>query len=134
MRFLDTNIFIRFLTDDVPAKADACEKIFKKAVEKEETLFTTDLVIAEIVWVLESFYELPKKEIQDKVEKILNTPNLICPHKDQILSALVLYSEKNIDYIDACNALTLKEKGIEELYSYDKHYDRIDWLTRLEPY
>ncbi len=134
MRFLDTNIFIRFLTDDVPEKADACEKIFKKAVEKEETLFTTDLVIAEIVWVLESFYELPKKEVQDKVEKILNTPNLICPHKDLILSALVLYSEKNIDYIDACNSLILKEKGIEELYSYDKHYDRIDWLTRLEPY
>ncbi len=134
MRFLDTNIFIRFLTDDVPEKADACEQIFKKAVEKEETLFTTDLVIAEIVWALESFYELPKKEVQDKVEKILNTPNLMCPHKDLILSALVLYSEKNIDYIDACNALTLKEKGIEELYSYDKHYDRIDWLTRLEPY
>jgi len=134
MRFLDTNIFIRFLTDDVPEKVDACEEIFKKAVEKQETLFTTDLVIAEIVWVLESFYELPKKEVQDKVEKILNTSNLICPHRDLILSALVLYSEKNIDYIDAYNALTLKEKGIEELYSYDKHYDRIDWLTRLETY
>jgi len=133
MRFLDTNIFIRFLTDDVPEKVDACEEIFKKAVEKQETLFTTDLVIAEIVWVLESFYELPKNEIQDKVQKILNTPNLICPHKDLILNALILYSEKNIDYIDAYNALTLKENGIEELYSYDKHYDRIDWLTRLEP-
>jgi len=133
MRFLDTNIFIRFLTDDVPEKADACEEIFRKAVEKQETLFTTDLVIAEIVWVLESFYELPKDEIQDKVEKILNTPNLICPHKDLILSALILYSEKNIDYIDAYNALILKENGIEELYSYDKHYDRIDWLTRMEP-
>jgi len=133
MRFLDTNIFIRFLTDDVPEKVDACEEIFKKAVEKQETLFTTDLVIAEIVWGLESFYELPKNEIQDKVEKILNTPNLICPHKDLILSALILYSEKNIDYIDAYNALILKENGIEELYSYDKHYDRIDWLTRLEP-
>lgn len=133
MRFLDTNIFIRFLTDDVPEKVDACEEIFKKAVEKQEILFTTDLVIAEIVWVLESFYELPKNEIQDKVEKILNTPNLICPHKDLILSALILYSEKNIDYIDAYNALILKENGIEELYSYDKHYDRIDWLTRLEP-
>jgi len=45
----------------------------------------------------------------------------------------MLYSEKNIDYIDAYNALILKENGIEELYSYDKHYDRIDWLTRLEP-
>jgi len=133
MRFLDTNIFIRFLTDDVPEKADACEEIFRKAIEKQETLFTTDLVIAEIVWVLESFYELPKNEIQDKVEKILNTPNLICPHKDLILSALIIYSEKNIDYIDAYNALILKENGIKELYSYDKHYDRIDWLTRLEP-
>jgi predicted nucleic-acid-binding protein len=133
MRFVDTNIFIRFLTDDVPEKVDACEEIFKKAVEKQETLFTTDLVVAEIVWVLESFYELPKNEIQDKVEKILNTPNLICPHKDLILSALILYSEKNIDYTDAYNALILKENGIEELYSYDKHYDRIDWLTRLEP-
>ena len=133
MRFLDTNIFIRFLTDDVPEKVDACEEIFKKAVEKQETLFTTELVIAEIVWVLESFYELPKNEIQNKVEKILNTPNLICPHKDLILSALILYSEKNIDYIDAYNALILKENGIVELYSYDKHYDRIDWLTRLEP-
>ncbi|MDL1962661.1 MAG: PIN domain-containing protein [Deltaproteobacteria bacterium] len=133
MRFIDTNIFIRFLTNDIPEKADACEKIFKKAVAKKETLFTTDLVIAEIVWVLESIYELQKEEVQDKVEKILNTPNLICPHRNLILSALTLYSEKNIDYIDAYNALVLKDEGIEELYSYDKDYDRIDWLTRLEP-
>ena len=35
MRFVDTNILIRFLTNDIPQKADACEKIFKKAVEKK---------------------------------------------------------------------------------------------------
>ena len=133
MRFVDTNILIRFLTNDIPQKADACEKIFKKAVEKKEIIFTTDLVIAEIIWVLESFYELEKEEIQPKVEKILNTPNLVCPNKNLILRALALYREKNIDYIDAYNALILKEKGINELYSYDKDYDRIDWLTRLEP-
>ena len=133
MIFIDTNIFIRFLTNDIPKKADACEKIFKKAVEKKETLFTTELVIAEIIWVLESYYELPKEEIQDKVEKILNTPNLICPNKDLILGALTLYSEMNIDYIDSCNALILKDKHIEKLYSYDTHYDRFDWLKRLEP-
>jgi len=133
MRFVDTNVFIRFLTNDIPQKADACEEVFKKAVQKEEIIFTTDTVIAEIVWVLESFYELQKEEIQSKVEKILNTPNLVCPNKDLILRALALYREKNIDYIDAYNALILKEKGVDELYSYDKDYDRIDWLTRLEP-
>jgi predicted nucleic-acid-binding protein len=133
MKFIDTNIFIRFLVNDIPQKADACEKIFKNAVARKETLFTTEMVIAEIIWVLESYYELSQLEVQEKVEKILNTPNLICPNKDLILNALTIYVEKNIDYIDAYNALILKNKGITELYSYDKHYDRMDWLTRLEP-
>jgi len=133
MRFIDTNIIIRFLTDDVPEKADACEEVFKREARKDERVFITDLVVAEIVWVLESVYGLSKKEIQDKVEKILNTPNLFCLHKDIILGALILYAEKDIDFIDAYNALILKEKGIKELYSYDRHYDQIEWLTRLEP-
>lgn len=133
MKFVDTNIFIRFLTNDIPQKADACEKLFKKAIDKKETLFTTDLVIAGIIWVLESYYELDKKEVQDKVEKILNTPNLICQNKEIILLALVLYLEKDIDYIDAYNAVFLKKNSIETLYSYDKHFDKIGWLTRLEP-
>ena len=133
MKFVDTNIFIRYLTNDVPRKADACEKIFKNAIFKKESLFTTELVIAEIIWVLESYYELPKEDVQVKVEKILNTPNLTCPYKDLIMEALTLYREKNIDYIDAYNALILRKKGIETVLSYDKHYDRIDWLTRSDP-
>jgi len=133
MRFIDTNIFIRYLTDDDPVKADACEKIFTRMIAKEEVCFTTDMVIAEIVWILESFYELSKQEIQDMVEKILNTPNLSCSNKDLILNALVLYSEKNIDYIDAYNAFIMKDNGTKELYTYDRHFDRVDWLARVEP-
>ncbi len=133
MRFVDTNIFIRYLTDDIPDKADRCEKIFQKAVDGEESLYTTDMVIAEIVWVLESYYELPGAEVQEKVEKILNTPNLTCPNKDMILTALVLYVKKNIDFIDAYNAVILRKEGAREVYSYDKHYDRISWLIRKEP-
>jgi len=133
LRFVDTNIFIRYLTADILDKADACDKLFKRAISGKVKLFTTDLVIAEIIWVLESYYELGKNDVREKVEKILNTPNLFCQQKDIILGALNLYTEKNIDYIDAFNALILKDKGIEELYSYDPHFDRIDGLTRLEP-
>ena len=110
-----------------------CEKIFKKALQNEETLFTTELVIAEIIWVLGSYYELPKEEVQEKVEKILNTPNLVCPKKESILAALALYADKNIDYIDAYNALILKERNIKTVYSYEKHYQRIAWIERVEP-
>ncbi len=133
MKFIDTNIFIRFLTNDIPDKASACEKIFREAEEKNESLFTTEMVIAEIIWVLESYYELPKKQVQEMVEKILITPFLLCPQKDLILNALSLYSDKNIDYIDAYNASILREQGIKEVYSYDRHFDKIDWVGRIEP-
>jgi predicted nucleic acid-binding protein len=133
MRFVDTNIFLRFLVNDVPQQADACEALFRKAIAGEEALYTTDMVIAEIVWVLESYYELSGTEVRTKVEKILNTPNLTCDNKEIILHALALYDEKRIDYNDAYNACILKMKGIGEIYSYDKHYDRLSWLKRIEP-
>jgi len=133
MRFVDTNVFLRFLLNDDPEKADACEMLFRRAIEGEESLFTTEMVMAEIVWVLESYYELSKSDIRDKLEKILNTQNLDCPNREIIINALAAYEEKNIDYIDAYNASILKMKGIDEVYSYDRHYDRIKWIKRIEP-
>jgi predicted nucleic-acid-binding protein len=133
MRFVDTNVFLRFLVNDLPEQADHCEAIFRKAVTGEEALYTTDMVVAEIIWVLESYYDLPRIEVRSKVEKILNTQNLTCDNKETIIHALNLYDEKNIDYIDAYNACILKLKGIGEVYSYDKHYDRMSWLKRIEP-
>ncbi len=133
MRFVDTNVFLRFLVNDIPQQADACEAIFRRAVAGGEILYTTDMVMAEIVWVLESYYELPRSEVRTKLEKILNTPGLTCDNKEVIMHALSLYEDKNIDYIDAYNACLLRAKGIEEIYSYDRHFDRLDWLKRVEP-
>jgi len=133
MRFVDTNVFLRFLVNDDPAKADACEALFRRAIDGDETLSTSDMVIAEIIWVLESYYELKKSDIRERVEKILNTRNLSCPNREIIISALSIYDEKNMDFIDAYNAFLLKRDEIDEIYSYDKHFDRIDWIKRIEP-
>jgi len=133
MRFVDTNVFLRFLVNDDPAKTDACEALFRNAIAGDEALCTSDMVIAEIIWVLESYYELKKADIRESVEKILNTRNLDCPNREIIISALSIYVEKNIDFIDAFNAFMLKRDEINEIYSYDKHFDRIDWIKRIEP-
>ncbi len=133
MRFVDTNVFLRFLVNDDSAKADTCETLFRQAIAGDEILFTSDMVIAEMIWVLESYYDLKRPDIRDHVEKILNTQNLHCPNRELIISALSIYAEKNIDFIDAYNAFLLKRDGIDEIYSYDKHFDRVDWLKRMEP-
>ena len=59
--------------------------------------------------------------------------NLHCPNREIIISALSIYIEKNIDFIDAYNAFMLKRDEIYEIYSYDKHFDRVGWIKRIEP-
>ncbi|GJL65500.1 MAG: pilus biogenesis protein [Nitrospirales bacterium] len=133
-RFVDTNVFLRFLTNDDPQKAKRAEALFRKAIRGDTALVTSLLVIAEIVWTLESFYHLDKVEIAPKVEKILNTPNLECPDAHLILMALDLYVQENIDFIDAYHACFLKEVDLTQIYTYDRrHFHRVPWLEIMEP-
>ena len=74
--FADTNLFLRYLTNDVPAQADAVEHLLHRAAAGEIILVTNTLVVAEIIWTLESFYRLTKDDIQAKILAILNTVGL----------------------------------------------------------
>ena len=131
--FIDTNIFLRYLTGDDPEKFERCQDLFKRALEKKIVLLTSDMVIAELVWTLDSFYNVPKEEIIEKVTIIVNTPNLKIPNKKLISEVLALFSQKNIDYIDAYNAVFLKNNGCTQIFSYDKDFDRIEDIKRVEP-
>ena len=132
--FVDTNVFLRFLTNDDPAKAKRAETRFKNAVSGKEHLRTSLLVIAEIVWTLESFYKLEKKDIAEKVSTILNTPNLACTEARLIRLALDLYVDQNIDFIDAYHAFYLKDEDLLKIVTFDrKHFGRVNWLEIVEP-
>lgn len=132
--FVDTNVFLRFLTADDPVKAKKAKELFERAVNGKVTLQTSLMVIAEIIWTLESFYKLDRREIAAKVEKILNTPHLECPETDLIFQALDFYAEKNVDFIDAYHAFLLRERGFLQIVTFDrKHFKRVDWLEILEP-
>ncbi len=133
MKFLDTNVILRYLTLDSAPKARKCESLFQRVSSGKEALFTSALVIAEVVWVLEKAYKLSKTEITGLIQKILNTPHIECDEKDILMAAAGLYHLKNIDFIDAYNAILMQSKNIEAIYSYDTHFDRIPPLKRIEP-
>ena len=132
-KFIDTNIFLRYLTKDDPSKYDKCREIFKNATEGKIALVTSGMVIAELIWTLLSYYKVAKADIVEKVSIIVSTENLYIPDKDIIADALVLYSRKNIDYIDAYNAIFMRYHGVDEIYSYDKDFDAIEGTKRAEP-
>ena len=132
--FVDTNLFMRYLTNDVPVQADAVESLLQRAAKGKVNLITTGMVIAEIVWTLESFYELEKKKIQEMVLGILNTDGLEVIDSDLILQAIVPYADKNVDYIDAFNAAWMVKNDVDKIYTFDqKHFDRFEKIIAEAP-
>ncbi len=132
--FADTNLFLRFMTNDIPEQADAVENLLRRAANGELTLVTNSMVLAEIVWTLDSFYQLSKTEIKDKVLYILNTPGLNIIEDDLIIQAVIWYAEKNVDFADAFNAAWMQKQGITSAFTYErKHFSRLEGVTVLVP-
>ena len=132
--FVDANIFLRYLTNDVPEQADVVALLFKRAASGELQLVTNVMVMAELVWVMESAYRLPRSTIQEYILIILNTPGLSVSNADMITQALSWYTEKNVDFIDAYNAAWMSRERISRIFTFDqKHFRRFPDLTPLLP-
>ena len=132
--FVDTNLFIRYLTNDDPVLADRVEKLLDEASSGNIALISTELVMAETVWVLESSYNLTHIQITPLLRSILATPGLEIINGDIVSGALVLYEQKNTDFVDAYIAVLMEKRGIKEIYSYDrKHLSRVKTIQRKEP-
>lgn len=131
--FVDTNIFLRYLTKDDPSKYEKCREMFKRAMKGEIAITTSGMVIAELVWTLLSYYKVPKAEVIEKVSVIVGTKNLSIPEKHIFADALVLYARKNIDFIDAYNAVFMRYHGLREIFSYDEDFELMEDIQRREP-
>jgi len=132
--FADTNLFLRYLTNDIPAQADAVEQLLHRASDGEIVLVVNSLVIAEIVWTLESYYGLARDSIKDKILAILNTPGLEAAEGDLLLQAIFWYADKNIDFIDAFNAAWMLAQGLATTYTFDrKHFSRVEGIEVQVP-
>ena len=132
--FIDTNLFLRFLTNDVPTQADQVEALLKKAEAGDLSLTTNNLVIAEIIWTLESYYGLSCEDIRGKVLAILNTPGLEVADDERILQAVLWYSEQNVDFIDAYNAAWMLDRGLTDICTFDrKNFARLEGINVIVP-
>jgi predicted nucleic acid-binding protein len=132
--FVDTNIFIRYLTNDDPVKADRVEKLLSEAAAGKVRLVTAEMVLAEVVWVLESFYGLKNVEVGSMVKAILATPGLEVLNSVLVEKALEYYLAHNIDFVDAYIVAVMDKRKISDIYSYDKkHLSRIKSIKRKQP-
>lgn len=134
-RFVDANIFIRFITKDDPVKAEKCFRLFQEAERKKVLLVTTKSILAEVVHILSSkaLYALPPKKIKELLEPVITLKGWQIKWKKEFLLALEIYALKTIDFEDALAAAAMQVQNIETIYSYDRHFDRLNWVKRIEP-
>ena len=132
--FVDTNLFIRYLTNDDPPKAERVERLLAQAASGKIRLVTAEMVLAEVIWVLESVYGLKALEIAPMIKGILATPGLEVTNESLAERALGYYESYNIDFIDGYIAALMERMGIIEIFSFNKkHLPRIERIKRIEP-
>jgi predicted nucleic-acid-binding protein len=130
---IDANVILRYLTKDPPEMAEAALRIFENAQKGKILLIVIPLIVAEVVWVLESFYDYPKTKIAEIMSQFLLCEGLIVEDLDLIFNALTLYREKNLDFADAFLAAIALQRGPRDIYSFDKDFSRIPELIIPEP-
>jgi len=134
-QFVDANIFIRHFTQDNPIQSPACTAIFEQAEQNQMSLTTSEAIITEVVQVLNSktLYNFPRSQIQSVVTALLSLPGMKLPRLRVYKRALKIYAKEKIDFPDCLVVAHMEEQHSSQLYSYDKHFDRFDQVTRLEP-
>lgn len=127
--FVDTNVLIRHLTGDPPAIAERATAYLRQASE----LLLTDLVAAETVYVLESFYEAPRDEIAEAVRSLLAFDSIVCVDPAVLLRAFEVYETDRIDFAEAYQVACAETTGVGRVASFDRSIDRVGTVERIEP-
>ena len=133
--FVDTNVFIRHVTQDDPDQAARAYKFLKQIEEGTLEARTSESVVVEIVQVLSSkrLYALPPDEIRVNLVAILSMRGLRLENKRTILKALDLYASSGIDFVDALNVAHMQRLRIDTIISFDRDFDRIPDIRRRDP-
>jgi len=132
-KFLDTNIFLRYLTKDDEEKAYKVLDLLKKIEKGEEKVITSPLVIFELIFTLQKYYKLPKEEIRDLVLPLINLRGLKLPYKAVFEKTLEVFPNTNVSFADLFNYFFMLEHEVKEIYSYDEDFDELPEVKRLVP-
>lgn len=127
--FVDTNILVRHLTGDPPHLAARASGYLAQADE----LLLTDLIAAETVYVLESFYEAPRAQVAEALRSLLAFDSITCVDPALLLRAVEVYEVERIDFAEAYLVACAETTGVGEILSFDRSVDRVTTVQRTEP-
>jgi predicted nucleic-acid-binding protein len=119
----DTNVLIRYLTRDVESLYARAKEFFDKVKEGSARAIILESVVAECIYVLTKVYKVPKDRAVESLVDILRYRGIANDDQKELILALSLFSERNIDIVDCI--LCVKAAGSDRaLFSFDSELNR----------
>jgi predicted nucleic-acid-binding protein len=127
--FVDTNILVRHLTGDPPEMAARATAYLADASE----LYLADLIVAETVYVLESFYKAPRHQIAEAMRSLVSMRSVVTVDPALLLRTIEVYEHDRLDFAEAYLVACAESTGVGRVASFDRVIDRVNTVERVEP-
>ena len=127
--FVDTNVLVRHLVGDPPAMATRATAY----LSAESELLVTDLVVAETVYVLESFYEASREVVAASMRSLLALDSVVVVDAPLLLRSLEIYERDRLDFAESYLVSCAESSGVGAVASFDRTIDRVGSVQRIEP-
>lgn len=121
--FADTNVFLRYLLDDIPVQADETQKNLERAKNREIEIIVPQIVIFEIEFSLRRTYGFSREQVVKHLGAIVNMPYIEVEDQKIFQEALLLYLKNNLDLVD-CFLLTKANQEGGKVLSFDRKVKR----------
>jgi predicted nucleic-acid-binding protein len=117
---LDTNVLVRYITQDEPRQAKIAERVIEQAVASAETILVQPIVLCELIWMLESAYGFAKSAIIPVMEQIMRTARFEIADKDILWKALDDFAKGAADFSDYLIGRANERDGARSTLTFDK--------------
>lgn len=125
MRGLDTNILMRFCTNDDPAQVSLVKALFEVAEDRNEAFFISSIVLCELVWTLRlKPLRLSRVEVAALLEKLLDTGIFEIQDRNLVRHALSQYRQGRADFADYLVGAQGRRAGCEVTLTFDRQLSK----------
>jgi predicted nucleic-acid-binding protein len=126
MRAVDTNVVVRLLTRDDPRQTARAEAFVAKGA------WVSHIVLVEVIWVMDSVFELSHKQLATAVDMLLNHRDLVLQDPEVVASALGRFRRRpKLGFSDCMVLESARKAGHLPLATFDKELSKLDDVERL---
>ncbi len=129
---LDTNVLVRYLTQDDPVQSPQATELIEQRLTEDDPGFVCTVAMAETAWVLERAYGLTDRDIGTAIERVLQADVLVVENEQEVFAAMVMLKQGRGSFADALISALGTRAGCSRTVTFDRKALRLPGFEAVE--